>query len=149
MKLKEVTPEFVDEIPHKLEYGRLYICYRYRIVTHQCACGCGIAVNTPLHPTDWTLIYNGESVSIWPSIGNWGEDCRSHYWIRNNKIVSASKWSKKRILFEKKAHESEIERYLMESIKTDTDFTEIQEFKSSSIWTSPIKRFFNCFLKRK
>ena len=71
MKLRQITPEFVDEIPRELEPGKLYVCCRYRAVKHLCACGCGVAVNIPLHPTGWTLICDGVSVSLWPSIGNW------------------------------------------------------------------------------
>ena len=85
MKLSQITPEFVGEIPRELDPGKLYVCCRYRAVKHLCACGCGVAINTPLHPTGWTLICDGISVSLWPSIGNWSEKCQSHYWIRNNK----------------------------------------------------------------
>ena len=47
MKLRQIAPEFVDEIPRNLESGILYICCRYRAVKHLCACGCGVAINTP------------------------------------------------------------------------------------------------------
>ena len=60
-------------------------------------CGCGNEVVTPLSPSDWELNYNGESISLHPSIGNWSFDCQSHYWVRNNEIVWAEKWSKERI----------------------------------------------------
>ena len=53
MKLRQITPDFVDEIPRELDPGKLYICCRYRAVKHLCACGCGVAINTPLHPTGW------------------------------------------------------------------------------------------------
>ena len=103
MKLHQITPEFVDEIPRELEVGKLYVCCRYRAVKHLCACGCGVAVNTPLHPTGWTLICDGVSVSLSPSIGNWSESCQSHYWIRNNRIHWAPKWSRRRIRRGRKA----------------------------------------------
>ncbi len=111
MKLRQITPEFVDEIPRELEPGKLYVCCRYRAVKHLCACGCGVAVNIPLHPTGWTLICDGVSVSLWPSIGNWCERCQSHYWIRNNRIHWAPKWSRRRIRSGRKAHELELNRY--------------------------------------
>ena len=47
MKLSQITPEFVGEIPRKLDPGMLYVCCRYRAVKHLCACGCGVAINTP------------------------------------------------------------------------------------------------------
>lgn len=111
MKLHQITPEFVDEIPRELEVGKLYVCCRYRAVKHLCACGCGVAVNTPLHPTGWTLICNGVSVSLSPSIGNWSESCQSHYWIRNNRIDWAPRWPRRRIRRGRKARELELDRY--------------------------------------
>jgi hypothetical protein len=58
---------------------------------------CGNEVVTPLSPRDWKLIFDGETVSLDPSIGNWSFSCQSHYWIRRNKIVSARRWSKHEI----------------------------------------------------
>ena len=97
MKIRAIAPEFVDEIPGTLEGGTLYVCCRYRAVAHLCACGCGTVISTPLHPTQWTLVCDGVSVSLYPSIGSWSEDCRSHYWIRNNRILWAKRWSTRRI----------------------------------------------------
>ena len=111
MKLRQITPEFVDEIPRELEPGKLYVCCRYRAVKHLCACGCGAAINTPLHPTAWTLICNGVSVSLWPSIGNWSENCQSHYWIRNSKIQWAPKWSRRRIMKERESRRLALDQY--------------------------------------
>jgi Family of unknown function (DUF6527) len=34
-------------------------------------------------------IFDGRSISLDPSIGNWGFQCRSHYWIKNNRVVWA------------------------------------------------------------
>ncbi len=64
---------------------------------HSCACGCGNKVVTPLSPVRWSLKYDGKTISLNPSIGNWKFDCESHYWVKENKIVWASKWSKKEI----------------------------------------------------
>lgn len=111
MKLRQITPEFVDEIPRELDPGILYICCRYRAVKHLCACGCGVAINTPLHPTAWTLICDGVSISLWPSIGNWSEACQSHYWIRNNNIQWTPNWSRRRIQAGRKDRDLELVRY--------------------------------------
>jgi hypothetical protein len=32
-----------------------------------------------------------------PSIGNWSFACQSHYWIRNNRVEWAPKWSREQI----------------------------------------------------
>lgn len=111
MTILEFTPEFVDEIPRDLDPGTLYVCCRYRAVKHLCACGCGVEVNTPLHPTGWTLICDGVSVSLSPSIGNWSEGCQSHYWIRNNRIQWAGGWSRSRIQRGRRRRDLELDRY--------------------------------------
>jgi hypothetical protein len=53
---------------------------------HLCCCGCGLEVVTPFAPDSWKLIFDGRTVSITPSIGNWQFPCRSHYWISKNVI---------------------------------------------------------------
>lgn len=91
-KQRTIRPEFVEFIPDDVKEGVLYISIRYSTATHRCPSGCGEIVVTPIKPTDWSLIWNGESVSLYPSIGNWSLPCKSHYWIRENKIVWARKW---------------------------------------------------------
>lgn len=97
MRLSEIAHEFVDAIPEHLDEGRLYISIRYRTASHLCACGCGSTVVTPIRPAKWKLTFDGDTVSLSPSIGNWQKACRSHYWIRNDKIVWARAWSDKEI----------------------------------------------------
>lgn len=84
--------EFVDHIPDPLCEGVVYISIKFRTVVHKCPCGCGSEVVTPLSPKSWRLAYDGEKVSLEPSIGNWNLPCQSHYWIRANKIVWAPTW---------------------------------------------------------
>ncbi|WP_367184553.1 DUF6527 family protein [Ferrimicrobium sp.] len=69
----------------------------YGIVTHKCCCGCGNKVVTPLTPTDWKLIYDGQSVSLDPSVGNWSLPCRSHYWITNGRVYWSAQWAQKTV----------------------------------------------------
>ncbi|WP_339812644.1 DUF6527 family protein [uncultured Imperialibacter sp.] len=85
--------KFIDLVPEVLEDEVLYISIEYCAVIHKCVCGCGNEVVTPLSPTDWELTFNGKTVSLSPSIGNWNFECKSHYWIRNNKVKFARKWS--------------------------------------------------------
>jgi hypothetical protein len=84
-----ISHEFVDSIPEHLDDGTVYISIPYAIAVHRCCCGCGHEVITPLHPLQWSLTYNGETISLHPSIGNWSFSCRSHYWIRNDNIHTA------------------------------------------------------------
>ena len=89
--------EFVDYIPDDLKEGIIYISVMFATVAHKCCCGCGNEVVTPLSPTDWELIYDGESISLYPSIGNWSFACCSHYWIKRNNVKWAGQWSQKEI----------------------------------------------------
>lgn len=89
--------EFVEFIPEELKQGTVYISIRFATVSHLCVCGCKNKVVTPLTPTDWKLIFDGKTISLDPSIGNWSFACQSHYWIRNNRVRWAPKWSRKQI----------------------------------------------------
>lgn len=93
----KITHKFVKNIPSKIENGILYISIEYASAIHKCFCGCGNEVVTPFSPTDWKLIFDGKTISLFPSIGNWNFKCQSHYWIKNNEIEWARKWSKKEV----------------------------------------------------
>ena len=88
--MKTLKHKFVDIIPDDIEEGVIYISILYSTAIHKCCCGCGSEVITPFSPTQWSLIFDGESVTLDPSIGNWSFKCKSHYFIKNNKI----KWSR-------------------------------------------------------
>lgn len=77
---------FLNLLPPIVEPDTLYISMEYGTVVHLCACGCGRRVVTPLSPRDWKLTFDGASVTLSPSIGNWQYPCRSHYWIRNSRV---------------------------------------------------------------
>jgi hypothetical protein len=85
--------EFVDYVPPEPAEGVLYVSIRYRTVVHLCACGCGTKIATPISPANWTLSYDGESISLSPSIGAWGLPCRSHYWIDSNRVHWSLQWT--------------------------------------------------------
>jgi hypothetical protein len=86
--------EFVEFVPADLKEGRVYVSIEYATAVHRCACGCGTKVVTPLSRTDWRLIFDGETISLEPSIGNWSFPCRSHYWITNDRVRWAAPWSR-------------------------------------------------------
>ena len=92
-----ISHEFVKTIPDELEELTFYVSMDYATVVHMCCCGCGREVVTPLSPTDWTLIFDGVSISLSPSIGNWSFECRSHYWISKSKVRWEKRWSRNRI----------------------------------------------------
>ena len=91
-----LRPEFTDVVPEHMEQGVLYISIPYRVAMHSCACGCGNEVVTPIAPNRWILTWNGDKVTLYPSIGSFSLPCRSHYWITENRIewVKESKISR-------------------------------------------------------
>lgn len=96
-KPKTFRHEFVRAIPHGLEPDTLYVSMEYATAVHLCACGCRQEVVTPLSPVGWSLHFDGISVSLDPSIGNWSYPCRSHYVIRRDGVVWAPRWSSEQI----------------------------------------------------
>lgn len=97
MKTVRLTHEFVQDIPEHLAEGVLYVSLIHATAVHLCCCGCCEEVVTPLTPTDWKLTFDGESISLWPSIGSWTLQCRSHYVIERGKVIVAKPWSTKQI----------------------------------------------------
>jgi len=97
MRHNRLIHRFVHYIPERLEPGVLYVSVDYATAVHSCCCGCGQEVVTPLSPTGWKMIFDGETISLSPSIGNWNFECRSHYFIERGHVVEAKprtrKWS--------------------------------------------------------
>lgn len=87
MQIKRLRPRFGEFIPERLEPGLIYISIDYGTASHLCCCGCGSKVVTPLTPTDWSLTFNGEDVSLHPSVGNWEQACRSHYVLKFGRVI--------------------------------------------------------------
>lgn len=89
MRHTTLTPEFVEYIPRELDGGVLYVSILYSTAVHKCACGCGNKVVTPISPADWQIAFDGEALSLFPSVGNWEFPCQAHYWIRSNRVIWA------------------------------------------------------------
>lgn len=97
MKRSSFEFRFVEYIPKQPEEGVLYVSVGFATASHRCFCGCGMKVVTPLSPTDWRLIFNGDTISLEPSVGNWSYPCRSHYVLRGNRVLWAGAMSQARI----------------------------------------------------
>lgn len=93
----KISHEFVEFIPDKLEAQTLYVSMKYATVCHKCFCGCGAEVVTPLNPARWQLNFDGETISLDPSVGSWSLPCKSHYWIARGKVQWADQWTKEEI----------------------------------------------------
>ena len=109
--MKILRHKFVEYIPEDLEEGILYITIEYCTAIHKCVCGCNNEVVTPISPTGWQFSYNGETVTLYPSIGNWNFECKSHYWITKNEINFVSKYSELEITKVKKEGHALIKKY--------------------------------------
>ncbi|WP_155631233.1 DUF6527 family protein [Burkholderia stagnalis] len=112
MKIKTIIPEFVENLPEELREGVLYISEEFSIAAHKCCCGCGEDVITPLNSAQWHLTKSGGAVSLSPSIGNWKYECRSHYWIKNNRVVEASAMSESAIEHVKRRDRRDKDHYV-------------------------------------
>ncbi len=126
-----LTHEFVEYIPDDLKDGVIYVSIEFATVAHKCCCGCGSEVITPLSPTDWQLTFDGQSISLYPSIGNWSFDCKSHYWIKCNKVKWAGRMSQDVIEIGRAHDQLAKERYFQSStvpaIKSASPISEISE----------------------
>jgi hypothetical protein len=117
LKTDKLAPVFTDRFPNPMEEGRLYVSMTLAIAGHLCCCGCKTEVVTPLSPTDWTLIFDGDTVSLDPSIGNWSFHCQSHYLIVRGAVHWAPKWSKERIRLGRYRDRFAKERYFSRPLK--------------------------------
>ena len=95
MRKKKFKHLFIDSIPARLQGGVLYVCLKHNMVSHLCACGCGHRIDTPIDPDEWRLMFDGNGISLWPSIGNWDIPCRSHYYITNSMAIPCKSRFKK------------------------------------------------------
>lgn len=88
MKIDELQPVYVENIPNPIEEGKLYISIEYKVAIHLCACGCQGKAVTPLAKDEWSLTDVDGKVTLRPSIGNWSGESphHAHYYITNNKI---------------------------------------------------------------
>lgn len=102
MRPKRLEHRFVEHIPEHLEAGILYVSMEYATSAHCCCCGCGEEVVAPFTPTDWKMTFDGETISLRPSIGNWTLKCRSHYVIDRGKVIEANPWSEKQVQAERR-----------------------------------------------
>ena len=115
MRTDRIDPEFIDSFPDVLEPGQLYISMKYATTAHLCASGCGNVVVLPLSPAEWKMYFDGEAISLTPSVGNWEYPCHAHYWIRGNKIHWAGAWTKKEIESGRDNDQRDLDRYFARS----------------------------------
>ena len=96
--VKEMLFPWFDD-KDKLEEGVLYIVdsgtQREQTVLFNCPCGCGNVIDIPYYRADqqkelfpsWAYRERQGKVTLSPSVFSTGLPCRSHYFIRDDKIV--------------------------------------------------------------
>jgi hypothetical protein len=131
--------KFVEFIPNLIEEGILYISVDYCTAIHKCVCGCGNEVVTPLSPTDWRLNFDGKTISLYPSIGNWNFDCQSHYWITKNRIEYSKSWSKKEIKMGRDKDSEAKKEFFKSDHKTEVETKIATEPIKISLWQHVFK----------
>lgn len=134
--MKTLKHKFVDKIPEEIEEGVLYVSIPYETAIHKCCCGCGNEVVTPISPTDWIITYDGESVTLDPSIGSWSLECQSHYFIRKNKVVWSSSYSSEEISKVRRADYEDKQKYY-KTVRKENELVpeEVEkEEKKKSFW---------------
>lgn len=117
-RLTTITPRFVEFVPKELEDGVIFISIPYSTSVHRCACGCGSKITLPINPAKWRLLWDGERISLWPSVGNWSYACKSHYWIEQNRIQWSRTLSPERIQAIRERDKAARERYLQAGVDT-------------------------------
>ena len=115
--MKTIRHKFVEFIPDVIEEGILYVSNDYCTAIHKCICGCGNEVVTPLSPTDWEVAFDGKTITLSPSIGNWNFECKSHYWITRSRIRFARKWSIDEIEYGRKNDSNKKKKYFRKKKK--------------------------------
>jgi hypothetical protein len=106
MKVSAITVQNVEFMPKQLEPGILYVSQKYGTAAHLCACGCGEKIRTPLGPTEWAVTGSASCPNMWPSVGNWQKACRSHYVIKDGKIIWYGTWTLAQIAAGRQQEES-------------------------------------------
>lgn len=147
MLSRTLQHEFVEYIPAEPQQGVIYISIPFATAVHKCACGCGNEVVTPISPTDWKLTFDGESISLQPSIGNWSFPCRSHYWITRDRVQWAPRMSRSAIAAGRRRDRSAKDRYFDQDEAVTIEEAEpmtapLGAAEPESFWRRLTKRFF-------
>jgi hypothetical protein len=140
-KIHDICPEFVDRIPKTLNNGVIYISRKFATAAHNCCCGCGTKIVTPLKPGRWRLEERGNFVSISPSIGNWSAACQSHYWITNNHINWAQALTPEAIAANRASDERVRQVVYAERLSRERGFWQRLWDRIKALWTA-LKNWF-------
>lgn len=134
IRYKRLEHRFVENIPECLEEGILYISMAYATSAHRCCCGCGEEVVTPFTPTDWKITFDGETISLHPSIGNWMLKCRSHYVINQSRVIEAAPWTSAQVEAERRRDSAAKARFYGQPSTAEFPVQFVQPKSASGLW---------------
>ena len=141
-RISHLQHEFVEHIPADVGDATLYISIPFATAIHKCCCGCGMEVVTPFSPTDWKLTFDGDSVSLNPSIGNWSFACQSHYWIERNTVNWAPRMTQREI-DAGRAHDRLAKmRYYQANRPVQSAPSSASTQRSDTVWRRIMRRLF-------
>ncbi len=143
MRFRHLEHRFCTHIPESLERGVLYVSMEYATAAHSCCCGCGEEVVTPFTPTDWKMTFDGQAISLWPSVGNWTLPCRSHYVVREGVVIEAGPWTDEEIAAERRRDRAAKARYYGTAAKSDLDKEWSGDARDGSVGTNWWRRAWN------
>lgn len=136
--VQRLDHRFVEAVPSDMALGVLYVSLEYATMVHLCCCGCGNEVVTPLSPNDWKVTFDGQTVSVNPSVGSWSLPCRSHYVIRHGRVDWAGDWTDAQIARGRARDRAiKLEPKRLEKGGSDTGQTPPENLKS---WWASISR---------
>jgi len=111
MMIQRLTLKRVEFMPKELASGVLYVAEQYGAAAHLCACGCGRKIRTPLGPTSWSLTEDENGPTLRPSVGNWQQDCKSHYIIDDGNVIECGRWTDDEIQSGRMREQASAEEY--------------------------------------
>lgn len=101
----KIELEHVHYMPKELKPCVLYVSKEFKTAAHLCACGCGAKIRTPLTPTEWSIEETGDGPTLSPSVGNWQQACKSHYWIYRGEVRWSNKWTPEQVAMGRRKEE--------------------------------------------
>lgn len=123
----------VRYMPKELLGGVLYVSEEFLTAPHLCACGCGAKIRTPLGPAEWSVEQGPLGPTLWPSVGNWQQGCRSHYWLRNGEVEWGDAWSPAQIAAGRE-HEEARRRAYYDSLYPVGRFSRLRKWMGWLFW---------------
>jgi hypothetical protein len=98
---------------------------------------------TPLSPAQWRITFNGEAVSLYPSVGNWNLPCRSHYILKDGEVLEANIWTDEQVAYGQARDKRERETYYNSQIPRSTKApSDVQE--AAPGWWARLVRHLLC-----